>query len=165
MAAGGYAGLPRFVAPAVGVVCALGASGLVSLAAGALAPRPAGLARGISIATAALAVAFVVQGGVRSVQLGDAASDATTLSAAHEDLRALVEAGGPERLRGCAPIAVGAIEGQTALAWRLDVPIEAIDVSRTLPPRGLYLDRTDGGWRAAELGCPNLARVAGWTTP
>ena len=35
MAAAGYAGLPRFLAPAAGVVCALGAAGLARLAGGA----------------------------------------------------------------------------------------------------------------------------------
>ncbi len=157
MAAGGYAGLPRFVAPAAGVVCALGASGLASLAARALTPRSTDArGRALGAAAAALAVALVVQAGVRATELGDAAAEATALSDAHEDLGRIVEDGGPERLRACTPIGVGAIEGQTALSWRLELPIEAVEVSGTPQAHGLYLDRAGAGWRVTKLGCPNF---------
>jgi hypothetical protein len=48
---------------------------------------------------------------------------------------------------------VGAIEGQTALAWLLDLPIEDVDVSRTPPARGVYLGRTADGWSIGWAGC------------
>jgi hypothetical protein len=157
MAAGGYAGLPRFVAPAAGVVCALGASGLSSLAARAVGGWPDGArARAVAVAAGALAAALLVQGGFRAVELRSAASTATRLSEAEENLRDIVGAADPERLRGCDPIAVGAIEGQTALAWRLDVPIDAVEVKRTPPGHGLYLERVRDGWEAMQLGCPNF---------
>ena len=157
MAAGGYAGLPRFVAPAAGVVCALGASGIAALAARALGARAAVVrSRALAVAAAALAAAVVVQAGFRAADLGDAAASATRLGEAHEDLRDIVDEAGAERLRGCTPIAVGAIEGQTALAWRIDVPIDAVEVARTPPEGGLYLERVRDGWRAMQLGCPNF---------
>jgi hypothetical protein len=159
MAAGGYAGLPRFVVPAVGVVCALGASGLVSVAARAFdadggASRDRNALRAL---TAALAFTFVLQAGVRAADLGDAARSATELGAAHEDLRRIVEDAGKERMRVCQPVVLDAIEGQTAMAWRMEVPIGAIDVAGRRPGRGLYLDRGSEGWEARKLGCPNVS--------
>jgi hypothetical protein len=157
MAAGGYAGLPRFVAPAVGVVCALGASGLASVGARALAPVAAGgRVRAVAVAAATLAVAFVVQAGVRAAELEEAASDANTISAAHDDLGRILEARGEERLRGCGPVVVNAIEGQTAVAWKLDLPIDEVEVSREIPAGGIYLERIGDGWRLQKLGCPNF---------
>ena len=154
MAAGGYAGLPRFVAPAAAVACALGAGGLAALAASAVRERRADApVRSVAVAVGVLAAALLAQAGIRAAELADAASNATMLSDAHEDLRRTV---GERELRGCRPIAVGAIEGQTALAWRLDLPIDAVEVSRATPASGLYVERTDAGWRAKKLGCPNF---------
>jgi hypothetical protein len=144
MAAGGYAGLPRFMAPAAGVVCALGAAGLA-----VLAPRRPAL---VSV----LALALAVQTGFRVADMADAARYATTLGEAQRELADLAE---DPAARECRPVAVGAIEGQTALAWWLETPIGEIDVSRTPPRAGVHFVRTDTGWRVedtGELGCPNF---------
>jgi hypothetical protein len=106
---------------------------------------------------ATLAFAFVVQAGVRAAELEEAASKATTISAAHDDLGRIVEARGEARLRRCGPVVVDAIEGQTAVAWKLDLPIDAVEVSRDVPARGIYLERIGDGWRLQKLGCPNFS--------
>jgi hypothetical protein len=158
MAAGGYAGLPRFVAPAIGVVCALGSGGLAALAARALSGLRAGVRpRGVGAAIAALGIAVIGQAGIRASDLEDAASEATALGAAHDDLARIIESGGRERFHACGAVVVGSIEGQTAVAWRLDLPMDSVEVSGAPPERGVYLERTESGWRASELGCPNLS--------
>jgi hypothetical protein len=159
MAAGGYAGLPRFVLPAVGIVCAFGASGLVSVAARVLDADGGawGGGKALRALTAVLALAFVLQAGLRAVGLADAARSATELGAAHDDLQRIVQNAGEGWMRACRPIVLDAIEGQTAMAWRLEVPIGAIDVAGKSPDRGLYLDRVAEGWEARKLGCPNVS--------
>ncbi len=151
MAAGGYAGLPRFLAPAAAVACALGAAGLARLGASARDTRPPAT---LAAALAVVALALVAQAGVRAVALADDAASATRISAAREDLEATVEALGVEPIRECGEVVVGAIEGQTALAWLLEVPIGDVDVSRAPPVRGVFFERVDDGWLARPVGCP-----------
>jgi hypothetical protein len=155
MAAAGYAGLPRFLAPAAAVATALGAAGLVCLRnaeAGTVPSVP------LKALAAALAIALLVQGGFRVADIDDAARAATDLSALREELVAVVDDAGAERIRDCGEIVIGAIEGQTQLAWLLDVPIAEVDVSKTPPARGEYVERLPDGWRLSELGCPNMPR-------
>ena len=155
MAAGGYAGLPRFLAPAAAVATALGAAGLVRLTTRTTGTVPSVPMRALAVA---LAVAFLVQGGFRVADLDNAARAANDLSALREELAAIVDDAGAERIRDCGETVIGAIEGQTQLAWLLEVPIADVDVSKTPPAEGTYFERLPDGWRLVELGCPNMAR-------
>ena len=146
MAAAGYAGLPRFLAPAAAVVCGLGAAGLARIPWGDRGVRPL-------VAAVALGLLLVGQGAVRAVELADDAASATRISDARAELGQIVDEVGAERIRECAPVVVGAIEGQTALAWSLDVPISEVDVSKTPPAQGFFLERTADGWRAEAAAC------------
>ena len=96
-----------------------------------------------------LAVVLVVQAAFRVADLGDAAREATSLGTAQRELAGLARA--PE-VRACRPVAVSAIEGQTAAAWWLELPVGEVDVSRSPPPAGAYLVREGPGWRLAS-GC------------
>jgi hypothetical protein len=153
MAAGGYAGLPRFIAPAAGVAIALGAAGLAHLVASVRGPgvRPA-----VVVGVGALAAALLLQASLRIAALSDDAANATEISRARSQLDAIVAGRGADRIRACGPAVAGAIDGQTAIAWLLDVPIADVEVSRTPPSRGFFFERTDEGWRGRELGCPNM---------
>jgi len=151
MAAGGYAGLPRFLAPAAAVAVAIGAAGLAALLVRAVRERPRS---SLAAVAAVLALGFVVQGAFRAVALTDNAANATRISELRDDLEAVVEDTGAERIRDCGEVVVGAIEGQTALAWLLELPIDDVDVSRTPPARGVYFERTDDSWTGHASGCP-----------
>ncbi|HEX6116624.1 MAG TPA: hypothetical protein VFY99_05945 [Solirubrobacterales bacterium] len=150
MAAGGYAGLPRFLAPAAAVACALGAAGLARLGTRA---RDPGAPRALVAITAVLVLALAVQAGFRVAALPGDARSATAISAAREQLELAVDEVGAGTISDCGEPVVGAIEGQTALAWLLDVPIGEVDVSKTPPSRGVFFERTDGGWTARSVAC------------
>jgi hypothetical protein len=162
----GYAGLPRFMAPAAAAACALGAAGYAA-AAYELRARPPRTV--VAAAAAALALLALGQVGWR---VGDLVGDARGVAERAERERevvALAEAvdGGP--LEGCAPVYLGDYLLGPAVAWRLELPLVSVrPLPAERPETGVALvepgspkarpvhgpvRHREGGWEAIELGC------------
>ena len=161
MAAFGYAGLPRFLAPASAVISTVGAVGLAraGVEAFAAARRRAALAAVVIVAICAGVAGF-------ALRAADVPGDIDTIEAqtrSQEDLFELAESLGAERLLACGEtVRVTQLLAQTSLVWELDVPIDSVHVARrphfgialsTKPLPGRPLGRV-GAWRATELPCP-----------
>jgi hypothetical protein len=167
MAAVGFAGLPRFMAPAAAVVGVLGGVGLARLVAVRRSPVAAAL-------VVALALVTALQLPGRAAELPHALRATARIGASHDRLRALARAVGRDRLLRCGDLATSDVLARTALAWELDVPLSSV-VSFGVAPRlsGAFvvgpqasprlsddvravaeqLDRR-GEWRAYSLDCP-----------
>lgn len=150
MAAAGYAGLPRFMAPAAALVCVIGAVGVTRLVSG-FARRGARVETGRRIAAGLLVILLVTQAVLRGAQLDDHAARASAITTNQERLFEAVDATGIGRLRACSPITVAGIQ-QTALAWKLELPLEAVTFGGTSAPPGGVLLRRHGEWRARGCG-------------
>ncbi len=185
MAAAGFAGLPRFSAPAAALVCVLGAVGIVELvdeARGArwLAGRLRALglgslitrARYRQVVTAAalatlLGIAVGAQGAARLADLPGELRAARAFDRRVGDLRQLT--GGPEGLPllACGSVATSDLYTQTTLAWLLERPIAEIGVRvRSAPERGLIVILEPGPAAAAEAARERGEAVASsgpWT--
>ncbi|HMI80835.1 MAG TPA: hypothetical protein VK480_03520 [Solirubrobacterales bacterium] len=174
MAIGGFAGLPRFLAPATAVVAMAGAVGIAR--AGAFATGSAGpFARyakqraGAPLVSRALVAAALVlaAGGValRAAQIPGDLDVVERQTSSLEDLFDLVEGTGSAPLLACGgTVKMTQVRQQTALAWKLEEPISAVPVRRkprygvalsTKPlPGGIVVARS-GRWRATRLPCPS----------
>jgi MFS family permease len=154
MAIAGFAGLPRFLAPATAIVAILGGVGVARTgAAGALRPL---VAATLFIAVAGFAIrAAQVPGDVQVVE-----RQTTSI----EDLFDLVDQTGPTTLLSChSKVSITQVRQQTALAWKLEEPISATPIWRH-PKHGVVLSTkplpegqviaTTGAWRATQLPCP-----------
>jgi hypothetical protein len=131
-----FSGNPRYVLPALTLVCVLGGVGagrLAELAARALRPlaRPAPAAVAGSAAAAALiAVLAWPQLDLRVERLRHEADEVELRMALHRDVeRALDEAGGPEAVNLFGPASVNRAL-HTRLAWELGRPIDEIETAR-----------------------------------
>jgi hypothetical protein len=172
MAIAGFAGLPRFLAPATAVIAVLGGVGLARAAAErgrAFTPQaaessaaaPSLALRVLIAATLAIAVAGFawraaqVPGDVRVVER-------QTRSLNH--LFDLVDATGGARLLACQDhVRMTHVREQTALAWKLDEPMASVPI-RHRPRYGVALSTkpipggdvltSAGTWRATALPCP-----------
>jgi hypothetical protein len=180
MAVAGFAGLPRFLAPATAVIAVLGGVGIARTAAergraftpyavrsSAAVPSPA--LRVLIVATLVIAVAGFawraaqVPGDVRVVE---------RQTASIEHLFDLVDKTGSAPLLACQnQVRMTRVREQTALAWKLDEPISAVPI-RYRPRYGIALSTKPipggniiahgGTWRATKLACPtNDGRTAG----
>lgn len=116
MTLAGFAGLPRFMAPAAAIVCVLGGAGLAALLA--VRPRPALLA----LVLPALALTAIGLPG-RVAEVPHAWRSAARISDSHDRLRAVAGAIGRERLLACGRLATSDALVRTALAWELDVAL------------------------------------------
>ena len=170
MAIAGFAGLPRFLAPATAVIAILGAVGIARTATAAELRYPIGAkssaalpnrtARLFAVATLVIAVAGFawrvaqVPGDVRVVER-------QTHSLDH--LFDLIDATGPTALLACDGTAkITQIRPQTAAAWKLEEPIDMVPVRRK-PRYGIALSAkplphgtsiaSSGSWRATRLPC------------
>jgi hypothetical protein len=131
-----FSGNPRYVLPAVTLVCVLagvGAGRLAELAARALRPlarpAPAALA-GAAAAAALIAVVAWPQLDLRVERLRHEADEVELRMALHRDIeRALDEAGGPEAVNVFGPASVNRAL-HTRLAWELGRPIDEIETAR-----------------------------------
>ena len=150
MAAGGYAGLPRFLAPAAAVAVAIGAAGLARVAASAWASRrsPA------LVAARGVGARFPGPGRLANRRAGRRRRQRHQISSAGADLELIVAEAGKAPIRECGEVVVGAIEGQTAAAWLLELPIDDVDVSKTPPAHGVYLRAHRRGLDRPRLGLP-----------
>jgi hypothetical protein len=168
MAVAGYAGLPRFLAPATAVFAILGGVGLARAGAAAFAPG------GRNPALAATVVAALALGaGGFALRAGEVPGDMRTIEAQTESLEDLFELAdqvGARRLLSCGgSVRVTQLLPQTALAWKLDQSIAAVPVKRhplygialsTRPiPGGVRIAQA-GGWEATRLPCPSGYRTA-----
>ena len=174
-AAGDFAGLPRFMAPAAAVVGVLGGVGLARLLALARARklRPALP----TLALAGLLAAVALQLAPRAEQLREALQVTVRVGQSHERLRALVHAVGSDALLRCGDLATSDVLVRTALAWELDAPLaDVVSFGRvphqsgafvigpqapwplrlSIAGRAVLLARR-GEWRAYSLDCPATA--------
>jgi hypothetical protein len=161
MAVAGFAGLPRFLAPATAAIAVVGAVGIAragaSLGGGGHPERLALVAVALLAAVAGL--------GLRLSHLPgdlDRIEGRTRLQA---DLFELADLVGKERLLSCGgTVRITHVLVQTALAWKLEEPIESVRTVRrprfgvalsTRPlPRGTPFARA-GPWLATQLPCPS----------
>jgi len=158
MAVAGFAGLPRFLAPATAVVAIVGGAG-IARAAAAGRSRPAlavAATAALTVAVGGLALrAAAVPGDLREVREQARLIDGMFEVADEVGAERLLSCGGRVRLAShAAP--------PTALAWELGAPIEEVHVNlrprygvalSTRPlPRGRLLAR-EHRWRATDLGC------------
>lgn len=161
MATAGYAGLPRFLAPATAVVAIAGGVGLARAGAAAFAP---GERRPVLVAVVVACLLLAAAGtGLRATAVPDDLRTIRTQTESLQDLFDLAELVGEERLLACGgAVRVTQLLSQTALAWKLEEPIAAIPVRRrplygvalsTRPlPGGTAMARV-GRWRATRLPC------------
>jgi hypothetical protein len=154
MAIAGFAGLPRFLAPATAAIAILGGVGVArAAAAGMLRPL---VAVALFIAVAGFAWrAAEVPGDIDVIER-------QTRSLDH--LYDLVNKTGPEQLLACQDrVRMTRVREQTALAWKLEEPISAVPI-RYRPRYGIALSTKPipggnviahaGTWRATQLPCP-----------
>ncbi len=125
MTVAGFAGLPRFMAPAAALVGVLGGAGLAGLLS-----RP----RAWLVVLAAPALAVTAIGlSSRVAELPHAWSSAARISDSHDRLRDLAGAVGRERLLACGRLATSDVLVRTALAWKLGVPLSQVVSFGTRP--------------------------------
>jgi hypothetical protein len=180
MAIAGFAGLPRFLAPATAVVAVLGGVGIARTASkepGSAGPLyryaeqgSGGLFVGFPHAMAVVALLLAVAGfGWRAGQLpGDLdVVERQTHSLNH--LFDLVDQTVKAPLLSCGgTVRMTRAREQTALAWKLEEPISAVPIRRR-PKYGVALSTkplpngdviaTAGRWRATVLPCPSAERL------
>jgi hypothetical protein len=172
MAAAGFPGLPRFMAPAIAIVGVLAGVGLARLPG--LAGRPA-----LAVALAAALAACAVQLPGRAAELPRAVGSTAKIARSHDRLRALTQTVERERLFACGKLATSDVLVRTALAWELDVPLSRV-VSFGDPPeksgafvagpqatpaaraalrqRGVLLGAR-GEWRLYSINCASARRT------
>lgn len=148
MAALGYAGLPRFFAPATAVISVLGGVGV----ARALAGRRRGAAALVAAAALVIGAAGL---GLRAAEVPGDLESAAAYSRSVDDVFALEERAGRDTLLECRErTTVSDLLVETALAWRLDVALSDIG-SRLRPRRGVVVvpaSRAVRGERVARAG-------------
>ncbi|HEX7294024.1 MAG TPA: hypothetical protein VF259_05735, partial [Solirubrobacterales bacterium] len=177
MAVGGWAGLPRFLAPATAVLAVLGAVGIARAAAAPL-PESAGpyvryaelksggpsfqTLRGLLVVALVLAVAGF---GWRAAQLPGDLEVVERQKDSVDQLFELVEETGKAPLLACGgTVRMTRVREQTALAWKLEEPIASVPVRRK-PHYGVVLSTKPmpsgnviaqvGPWRATVRSCPS----------
>jgi len=176
MAVAGWAGLPRFLAPATAVLAVLGAVGIARAGSGVVelwppigrrsstTPRERAL-RGLVVAALVLAVAGF---GWRAGQLPGDLEVVERQKDSVDQLFELVEETGKAQLLACGgTVRMTQVREQTALAWKLEEPIASVPVRRkprygvalsTKPLPGGAVIAQEGRWRATRFPCPSATR-------
>ncbi len=172
MAIPGFAGLPRFLAPATAVIAVLGAVGVARTAAGrgraftshegkSSAAVPSRALGALVAATLVLALAGLTW---RAAQVPGDVEVVERQTHSIEHLFDLVDATGSARLLACKDhVRMTHVREQTALAWKLEEPISSVPI-RHRPRYGIALSSkplpsgnviaSAGTWRATKLPCP-----------
>ena len=156
MAVGGFAGLPRFLAPATALVAVLGGVGLARAGAAGRSTTPLVVGALVLAAVGFAWRAAQVPGDLEVVER-------QTRSLDH--LFDLVDRTGKASLLACDDtVKQTQVRPQTATAWKLDGPISAVPVRRK-PRYGIALSTkplargaaiaSAGAWRATRLPCPS----------
>jgi hypothetical protein len=175
MAIAGFAGLPRFLAPATAVIAILGAVGIARAAAeqksaGPLPRYPRQKSGGLFGRTplrwliAATLVIAVAGFAWRAAQVPGDVRVVERQTNSLDHLSDLVETTGKARLLACQGyVRMTRVREQTALAWQLDEPISSVAIRR-LPRYGIALSTRPlpggdviahaGSWRATRFPCP-----------
>ncbi|HEU5063196.1 MAG TPA: hypothetical protein VFT79_08610 [Solirubrobacterales bacterium] len=173
MAVAGFAGLPRFLAPATALAAVLGAVGIARAAATGCGRASASIG-GQSSTTpadralrslAGVAILLAVAGfGWRAAQVPGDVEVVERQTRSIEDLFDLVEMTGKAQLLACQDhVRMTRVREQTALAWKLDEPIASVPIRRkprygialsTKPLPGGYVFAKKGRWRATRFPCP-----------
>jgi hypothetical protein len=180
LAAVGYAGLPRFAAPAAAIGCVLGGVGIVRALA-AIDGMRASRRRAIAIAAASVLIAaFAVQAAIRAAEIPGELASAARYSESVDELRDLADDVGRQRAAACGPPSTTAFLSMTALAWQLDVTLGEVGVrTQSAPPRGTAFVDHDadpivraevaragdaigerGRWRAYAVSCASASGAA-----
>lgn len=156
MAVGGFAGLPRFLAPATAVIAVVGGVGIARAGA-------AGALRAFAVAALVLAAAGF---GWRAGQLPGDLEVIERQKTSLDQLFDLTDETGKAQLLACGGTArMTQVREQTALAWKLEESIASVPVRRRpkfgvalstkpLPAGGSTLSSV-GRWRATLLPCPS----------
>jgi hypothetical protein len=158
MALAGFAGIPRFLAPATALVSVLGAAGLARLLAG----TEEGRRRGVAALLVAVAAA---QLGWRATEVPGDLAHAHRSHVEIRELERLVERAGRDRLLACAgEVTVDRLLVETALAWQLEAPASKVEVRMRPRQGGAVVQRVPAGsprpfarygrWAALALPCP-----------
>jgi hypothetical protein len=178
MAAVGFPGLPRFMAPAVAVVCVLAGVGVARLMALAGHPSAPAVRALVVGALAAVFLACAVELPGRAAGVSRALTDTAAQARSHDRLRALTASIGRDRLLRCGPLATSDVLTRPALAWELGVPLGEVVSFRLAPTepgayvvgprpsvrvrrhtwRGAERLGARGEWRAYSIDCPAAAR-------
>lgn len=159
MTLAGFAGLPRFMAPAATIVGVLGGIGLAALLA---RPRAAIVA----LAVPALVVTAI---GLpdRVGEVPHAWRSSVRIDNSHERLRTLVRRVGPTALLRCGRLATSDALVRTALAWELDVALsEVVTFGRRPRLSGAFVvgpQASPGLRRAVRAAATPVARNGEWT--
>jgi hypothetical protein len=176
MAVGGFAGLPRFLAPATALVAVLGGVGIARSAAAAWCGRASsrypgqssttpgfGVLRGLVVAALVLAFAGF---GWRAAQIPGDLEVVERQKRSLDQLFDLVDETGKDTLLACGgKVRTTQVRPQTALAWKLDEPIASVPVRRkprygvalsTKPLVGGSVTAQAGRWRATRFPCPQV---------
>lgn len=174
LAAGGFAGLPRFAAPAGAIACVLGGVGVVRMLAAFDGMRGADPRR--RWALAGIALLLVILGGqaaIRATEIAGDVDDALAYGRQVNELSTLASELGEERVTDCGDVAITDFATQTALAWDLDLALDAVTIREELAPRNgtAFVDETAppalraridaagelvggrGGWTAYAISC------------
>jgi hypothetical protein len=177
MAVGGFAGLPRFLAPATAVVAVLGGIGVARAAAagcGRASSRYPGQSsttpgfRALQSFVVAALVLAVAGFGWRAAQVPGDLEVVERQTRSIEDLFDLVDKTGRAPLLACGgTVRMTQVRPQTALAWKLEEPIASAPVRRkprygialsTKPLPGGVPFASAGRWRATRFPCPSAKR-------
>jgi hypothetical protein len=167
LAAVGYAGIPRFAAPAAALGCVLGAVGAVRLIAALAATGRADPRRPpLLAATTGLALVLALQAGIRVSELPGDLRVADERSAEIDRLFELVDSVGRERVIACGPVATTDFLSQTALAWKLELALSDVGLRlESMPASGSAFVDADAPTavraQLAATGSP-VARGEGW---
>jgi hypothetical protein len=168
MAAAGFSGLPRYIAPAVAVAGVVAGVGVAQLLGAVRQRRTAAAIAGVALLAAAAQVPS------RADQIPRGLARVADTARANDRLRSLVRRVGYERLLRCGRLRTTDIQVRTALAWQLGVPLARVP-SIAAPPRirmTLVLGpRASASMRAAMradgklLGRRGEWRVYSWDCP
>ncbi len=153
MAIGGFAGLPRFLAPATAVIAIVGGVGIARAGAQGL--------QSLVVAALVLAIAGF---GWRLAQLPGDLKVIERQTTSIDHLFDLVDKIGKDQLLACQDhVRMTRVREQTALAWKLEEPIASAPIRRaprygvalsTKPLQGGKVISQSGRWRANVFPCP-----------
>jgi hypothetical protein len=167
MAVAGFAGLPRFLAPATAVIAIAGGVGLARAGSAAELRYPIGAISSAALVSVALLVA-VAGFGWRLAQIPGDLEVVERQTNSIEHLFDLVDETGAAPLLSCQDrVRMTRVREQTALAWKLDEPIAAVPIhfrprygvalsTKPIPAGDVFAHA--GGWRATRLPCPAPTR-------
>jgi hypothetical protein len=168
MAVAGWAGLPRFLAPATAVLAVLGAVGIARAASASL-PKSGGPSFGTLRALVGMALILAAAGfGWRASQLPGDLEVVERQKDSIDQLFDLVDQTDKAPLLACGgTVRMTQVREQTALAWKLEEPIASVPLRRR-PRYGVALSTKAlpggsviaqvGRWRATRFPCPSVTR-------